>query len=66
MRHNYEMCYMTLLDNKEPIILTEYGDPEEVTLTPEQHTYIKEKINITSEKLKLDHDRDNIYDISAK
>ena len=42
---------MTLLDNKESITLKEHGDSKEVVLTPEQHKYIKEKINIKSEKL---------------
>ena len=36
---------MTLSDNNESITLIEYGEPKQVTLTPEQHTYIKEKVN---------------------
>ena len=53
-------------DNNPSITLQEYGEAKEVELTPEQHTYIKEKINTGNEKLGLDHIRDNIYKISAK
>ena len=55
-----------MLDNKEPITLKEHGDSKKVTLTPEQHKYIKEKINIKSEKLNLDHVENNDYNIKAK
>ena len=53
-------------DNKEPITVKEYGDPKKVTLTPEQYKYIREKINIKSEKLNLDHVENNDYNIKAK
>ena len=58
---------MTLSDNKESITLIEYGEPKQVTLTPEQHTYIKEKVNREKgrEKISLEHVRDNIYNIKA-
>ena len=57
---------MILSVNNLSITLQEYGEAEEVELTPEQHTYIKEKINTTDEKLGLEYIRDNIYKISAK